>query len=54
MSYMFFGCISLKSLPDLSKWDTSNINNMIWMFFECISLISLPVKSEWNTSILIK
>ena len=22
MSYMFFGCSSLKSLPDISKWDT--------------------------------
>ena len=27
-------CESLKSLPDISKWDTKNVNNMtfIWEF----------------------
>ena len=32
LSYMFAGCISLVSLPDISKWNTSNVNNMSFMF----------------------
>ena len=34
MSYMFYECNSLISLPDLSKWNTSNVNDMdyiLWM-----------------------
>ena len=33
MSYMFRGCNSLKSLPDISKWDTQKVNDMSHMFF---------------------
>ena len=32
MSDIFDGCTSLKSLPDISKWDTKNVNNMSQMF----------------------
>jgi len=28
MSHIFSGCESLKSLPDISKWNTKNIINM--------------------------
>ena len=41
MSYMFYGCKSLSSLPDISKWNTNNINN-IW------SMINRD--SKWNTN----
>ena len=34
MSYMFYGCESLSSLPDISKWNTSNVNDMWSMFRE--------------------
>ena len=47
---MFRGCKSLMSLPDISKWNTSNVNNISWMFYECNSLISLPDISNWNLS----
>ena len=50
MMGMFYKCNSLISLPDISKWNTSNVNNMSWMFTECKSLISLPDISNWNTS----
>ena len=50
MSYMFYECKSLKSLPDISKWNISNVNNMSWMFSYCNSLKSLPDISKWNTS----
>ena len=47
---MFKGCKSLISLPDISKWNTSNVNYMNFMFSGCNSLISLPDLSKWNTS----
>ena len=39
---MFYKCNSLISLPDISKWNTTNVNDMSWMFYGCNSLISLP------------
>ena len=47
---IFLECNSLISLPDISKWDTSNVTDMKFMFFGCRSLISLPDISKWNTS----
>ena len=49
MSYMFYACSSLISLPDISKWDTSNVKDMHSLFYKCISLKSLPNISNWNT-----
>ena len=46
---MFYNCKSLNSLPDISKWNTNNVNNMSGMFFNCESLISMPDISKWNT-----
>ena len=45
---MFDGCSSLSSLPDISKWNTININNMSYMLYECSSLSILPDISKWN------
>ena len=49
VSYLFFGCTSLVSLPDISKWSTNFINNMSYMFSKCDSLISLPDLSFIDT-----
>ena len=49
-SYMFSGCKSLNSLPDITKWNTINIKNISFMFSWCISLNSLPDISNWNTN----
>ena len=49
MSFMFYGCSSLLSLPDISKWNTNNVINMIEMFYGCSSLSSFPNISNWNT-----
>ena len=46
MAYLFSNCKSLISLPDLSKWDTSNVDNMRHMFEKCMSLKSLPDMSH--------
>ena len=40
----------LSKLPDLSKWNTININNMKSLFNGCTSLKSFPDISTWNTS----
>ena len=48
MSDMFDGCSSLISLPDISKWNTNNVECMSYMFSRCSSLISLPDISKWN------
>jgi len=50
MSDMFSGCLSLSSLPDISKWNTNNVTNMSCMFSNCKSLSSLPDISKWNTN----
>ena len=49
MSFMFYNCSSLLSLPDISKFDTSNTINISYMFSYCKSLIELPDISNWNT-----
>ena len=48
MSCMFYYCSSLKSLPDISKWDTKNVIDISYMFYECKSLKSLPDISKWD------
>ena len=46
---MFFGCISLYSLPDIQYWDTKNITDMSSMFTYCRYLNPFPDISGWNT-----
>ena len=40
---MFKGCEKLKSLPDIFKWNTSNVTNMNGMFGECSELRTLDL-----------
>ena len=54
MSYMFSGCSSLKSLPDISNWNTSNVIIMNNIFFGCSSLHSLPDISKWDITLTLK
>ena len=49
MSYMFYECSLLNSLPDISEWDTKNVINMSHMFKNCGSLKYLPDISKWET-----
>ena len=48
MSAMFFGCKSLSSLPDISKWNTSNVTDMSFMFYECKKSLIIPSKFKEN------
>ena len=49
-NYILFNCSNLSSLPDISKWNTSNVTNMGCFFYCCESLLFLPNISKWNTS----
>ena len=42
MNKMFFNCIKLKSLPDISRWKTNNVMEMKGLFERCESLKKLP------------
>ena len=42
MKCMFSECYSLSLLPDISKWNISNIKFMGGMFSNCISLLFIP------------
>ena len=48
MDFMFSHCKSLKTIPDLSKWNFSNVTNVEYMFYNCSSLFPLPDISKWN------
>jgi surface protein len=50
MNNIFFGCSSLKQLPDISKWDLENVIDVSFMFGDCTSLLYLPEISKWKTS----
>ena len=50
---MFENCSSLLYLPDISKWNISNVTNMDYLFSDCISLSKLPDISIWKTENLI-
>ena len=47
---MFYQCSSLTNLPDISKWNTSNLNYMNGIFEECLSLSYFPNISKWDLS----
>ena len=49
LSHLFSFC-KITSIPDISKWDISNVEGLDHMFLNCFNLISLPDISRWNTS----
>ena len=50
IDYMFYGCLLLEYLPDISIFNTKNVTNMNHIFEGCLSLISLPDISKWDTN----
>ena len=50
LSDMFNDCESLKSLPDICNFDTSNVIYMNGMFRGCKSLCEISDISKWDTS----
>ena len=48
LRYMFYGCSSFVSLPDLSLWGTNQITDINNIFKDCSSLISIPDISNFK------
>ena len=48
ISYLFYKCLKLKYLPDISKWNTIDVVNMKGLFSDCSNLINLPDISKWK------
>ena len=44
-SKMFYGCSNLESIPDIAKWDLSNIIDLSDIFTGCNEAINIPNKS---------
>ena len=42
ISYIFSGCESLSSLPDISKWNTQNLKEISDMFSGCNKKLKIP------------
>jgi hypothetical protein len=45
-SNIFYGCISIISLPNTSKLDAKNIEDKKYIFYKCKSLKLLPDISQ--------
>ena len=54
LSYVFYNCESLETLPNISKWNIDNAISLKGMFYNCESLKSIPDISKWNTSNVIE
>ena len=50
MNHMFSDCYSLLCLPDITKWNISNVKYMFSIFENCKSLIKVPDIPNWNES----
>ena len=48
LSYLFENCSLLNKLPDISKWETDNVENISCLFQNCSKLYSIPDISKWN------
>ena len=48
MFKMFCNCLSLSSLPDISKWNTDNVNDMNGMLDNCILLLNISNSQKNN------
>ena len=40
--HLFFDCSLLKSIPDISNWNTKLTSNLSSIFSGCSSLVSIP------------
>ena len=53
ISYFFNKCKSLQYLPDISKWNTKNLQFISRLFYGCSSLRIYPNIAKWNTKKLL-
>ena len=44
----FYNCFNLEDIPDVSKWDISNVNDISYLFYGCKSAKKLPNILKWD------
>ena len=49
MNSLFYGCKSLISIPNISKWRINEVKNLDNIFYGCEKVKELPDLSKWNT-----
>ena len=54
MSFLFGKYENLLELPDISKWDSANAENMKGLFSNCHSLISLTLTKKGEKELAYK
>ena len=47
MNWLFSICSKLKTIPNIGKWSTENVTEIVGMFNNCISLETIP-DLKWN------
>ena len=47
MSFMFYGCSSLKRL-NLNNFITNNVNNIHYMFLGCSNELKMKIKTQYK------
>ena len=50
LSYMFYGCKSLKNIDDLKKLDIKEVKSLSHMFYDCYSLSNIQSLKNWDVS----
>ena len=50
MNEVFSYCIYLSSMPDISKCEINNVEDMVGLFFNCSSLSLIQDISKWKTN----
>ena len=48
MKHLFSYCSSLRLLPDISKWNTKNLENIDYLIIGNSLLLTIPDISKWN------
>ena len=44
MSDLFYDCLSLTNIPDISKWNIEKVKNKMNMFKNCPNSLNIPSK----------
>ena len=50
LSYLFYGCKSLKNIDDLKNLDIKNVKSLSHMFYDCSSLSNIQSLKNWDVS----
>ena len=46
MNEMFYGCNSLVSFPDLTRWNSEEVKVIYNIFYQCFNSMNIPLISD--------